>query len=80
MPEAISAVTPALWCKVCDHTKKVKEEDWKKDGAVVVEILINVGSDNLDELSDEELEPYDDDDLQCLQLLFVLSCRRETTL
>ena len=51
VPEAINTVTPAMWSKFCDHTKKV-EEYWKKDGLVedvVEEILINVGSESDDE-------------------------------
>ena len=69
VPQAINTITPAMWKKFCDHTEKVEEEYWKKDGLVediVEEILIHVGSDSDDESSDEELEP-DDDDLQCLQ-------------
>ena len=72
VPQAIKTVTPAMWKKFCDHTAKVEEEYWEKDGLVedvVEEILINVGDDDDDE-SDEELEP-DEDDLKCGQVKFV---------
>ena len=62
VPEGISQVTPQMWKKFCDHTMKVEEEYWKKDGLVedvVEEILINVGEDDDDD--SEELEPDDDD-------------------
>ena len=57
VPQAINTITPAMWKKFCDHTEKVEEEYWKKDGLVedVVEILILVGSDSDDESSDKEL-------------------------
>ena len=50
--------------KFCDHTVKVEEEYWKKDGLVedvVEEILINVGKDDDSDTSEEEFEPDDDD-------------------
>ena len=66
VPEGIKAVTPALWKKFCEHTEKVEDEYWERDGLVedvVEEIMINVGDDSDDESSDEEVEP-DEDDLQ----------------
>ena len=50
--------------KFCDRTVKVEEEYWKKDGLVedvVEEILINVGEDDDSDVSEDELEPADDD-------------------
>ena len=54
-----------MWEKFCNHTVKVKEEFWKRDGlveAVVEESLIRVGSDSDDE-SDDVPESDDDDDI-----------------
>ena len=64
VPQGISQVTPQMWKKFCDHTVKVEEEYWKKDGLVediVEEILITVGEDDDSDTSEEELEPDNDD-------------------
>ena len=69
VPEGIKKVTPPLWKKFVEHTEKVEDEYWERDGLVedvVEEIMINVGDDSDDESSDEELEP-DEDDLMYLQ-------------
>ena len=63
VPQGISQVTPQMWKKFCDHTVKVEEEYWKKDGLVediVEEILITVGEDDDSDTSEEELEPDND--------------------
>ena len=75
VPQAINSVTPTMWKKFCEHTEKVENEYWKKDGLVedvVEEILINVGDSSDDESSDEELQP-DDDDQQYLKTIPVMS-------
>ena len=64
VPQGISQVTPQMWKKFCDHTVKVEEEYWKKDGLVediVEEILITVGEDDDSDTSEEELEPDNND-------------------
>ena len=69
VPEGIRSVTPALWKKFCEHTETVEDEYWERDGLVedvVEEIMFNVGDDDDNKSTDEELEP-DENDLQYLK-------------
>lgn len=53
-----------MWRRFCEHTEKVEEEYWKRDGLVedvVEEIMINFSDDSGDESTEDDLEPNDND-------------------
>lgn len=55
LKEAFAEITPEYWKKYCEHTKKVREEFWQKDGLldeVVEEIIFSVNTGS----SSEEIE------------------------